>query len=133
MEISKKIGRRLLCFLVSLLCLLLLVQPTAAEANGNTSAIGVCTAKVYYGPSEQSRVIGQLLHGTALQVLGQSGSFWKVDCYGMNGYIAKRNLVCAPRNEYYVNCPLYTEQSELFFRYRADEARSLQDSVVKFS
>ena len=133
MEISKKFGVRLLCFLVSLLCILLLVQPAAANDSGEGAPVGICTANVYYYPSEMSMVIGQIPHGERLQVLEQSDSFFGVDCFGMTGYIPKSQVLCNEQGECYVNCPLYTEQSKLFFRYRADAARTMQDSAAEMS
>lgn len=133
MEISKKFSVRLLCFLVSLLCILLLVQPAAANASGDSAPVGICTANVYYYPSEGSMVIGQISHGERLQVIEQSDSFFAVDCFGMTGYIPTSQVLCNEQGECYVNCPIYSEQSELFFRYRADAAQTMQDSAAEMS
>lgn len=130
MEISKKIGMRLLCFLVSLLCLLLLVQPAAAE-QADVQSVGACTAKIYCYPSEQSMVIGQVLHGQPIQVLGQSGEYFKVDCFGMNGYISKNQILCNAQGECYVNCEPPSAVSDLFFRYRPETAETMREAVAE--
>ena len=132
MEISKKIGMRLLCFLVSILCLLLLVQPTAA-AKTDTPPIGACTAKIYGSPSSQSLVIGQVLHGEPIRVLGQNGEYFKVDCFGMTGYIAKSQILCNTQGECYANCESPSATSQLFFRYRAETAETIRESVTEMA
>ena len=101
MLFSQKAGKFLICILLVLICLLGLAVPAqAASADPDTS----CTTLVHYGASSGSMVIGRLEDGSKLTVLSEYSSFYKIDCYDMNGYIAKEQVRRGMDGEYYVCC-----------------------------
>ena len=69
--------------------------------------------RVHYRPSQSSTVIGQLENGTRVNLLGSRGTYYKIDCYDMTGYISK-GQVEKRGEEYYVNCdPEHADTVEL--------------------
>lgn len=105
---TQHLGLRLISLAMCLVCLLMGVcsvsavstdaVPAAAD-NGNTTS----TTAVHWSASYSSRVIGRMEDGTCVTVLGQRGSFYKVDLYDMTGYIAVSQIVHKD-DKYYVNC-----------------------------
>ncbi len=89
---------RILCVALCLVCAFSLVQPAFAvmEQIPGTEKLAN-TSKVYYRASRSSMVIGQIEDGTALKVLKETEEFYRIDCSGMSGYIAKTQVI---RNEY---------------------------------
>ena len=101
-------GMRLLSLALCLLCLVSLASPVTAVSISSQelpadSDYTLTTAVHYYG-SYGSTVIGQMENGTTVTVLGTRGSFYKVDCYDMTGYIAISQISQRENGEYYVNC-----------------------------
>lgn len=62
------------------------------------------TTLVRRSGSGRAEVIGQLADGTSVTVVNAKGDYFRVDCYGMSGYIAAEQLVEAGDGTYYVNC-----------------------------
>ena len=98
-----KLGMRLLCALMCIVCILGVVRPASAEQTA-LSDNQTYTAIVRLKASNGSQSIGQLEDGTKITVLGKSGDYYKIDCYDMVGYIAKSQVVHTEDDEYYVNC-----------------------------
>jgi len=58
---------------------------------------------VYVRPEGGADSVGRMADGTRLTILGQTGTYYQVDCLGMEGYIAKAQVKYED-GEYYVNC-----------------------------
>lgn len=99
---SRKPIVHLLSLLLSLLCVASMALPTLAAENKDHTH-GFYTAAVRNWAGDSAASIGQLKDGTLLTVLGTSGSYYKIDCYGMTGYIAMSQVETVD-GEYYVNC-----------------------------
>ena len=104
--------------------------PTAPDATiGNDAALktGCMVSKVHRTASHSSQQIGCFKDGTKLTVQGTKGSFYKIDCYDMIGYIAKEQVRVTENGEYFVQCvedssettylPSYTMQQTLTLRH----------------
>lgn len=92
-------GKHLSCIMICLaiiLCSALSVEATEPEQGVPAEYF----AAVHQEPGS-SLLIGYLEHGTVLTVLGQTESYYKIDCYDMPGYILKE-LVSYNREGYYV-------------------------------
>lgn len=100
-----KFGKRLLCVVIACICLLTLALPAAAVLQPqNAASESTYTCLVRNRPSHSSAVIGQMENGASVTVLDETGSFYKVDCYDMTGYIAKTQLRQKLTGEYYISC-----------------------------
>ena len=132
MEISKKIGMRLLSLLVCLLCVLALVLPISA-ATPIQYNIHTLTAPVYREPSADALVIGLVQNGSALSVLGSVGEFYKIDCYGMTGFLHKDQVSYRLPEGFTVNCTLKRSETAIFPLRPAARIDSLKESVMTFS
>lgn len=112
---TQNIGIRMLCVALSLVCLLSGVQPVmAAEEPAAAASDTIDTTLVRNSASYYAAVIGQMENGTAVTVLDARGDFYKIDCYDMNGYIAKEQIVQKDDGKYYVNCdPASSETSTM--------------------
>lgn len=98
------IGVRMICVVLCLLSCLTMVLPMSAKGNEHTDAANY-TSKVYFRPNEDSFMIGQFEDGMLLTVLDETGSYYKIDCYDMEGYIPKSQVEPVD-GEYYVNCQI---------------------------
>lgn len=99
----RHLGLRLLAFALCVVCLLCTASPLAAVAVEEEKHQSLTTL-VRYSAYSSAPVIGQIEDGTEITVLGETKSFYKVDCYDMVGYIAKTQLVHKEDGKYYVNC-----------------------------
>lgn len=108
--------------------------PQGPDAPAEEEAIlktGCKASFVYRSASFSSQEIGCFKDGTKLTVLGTKGSFYKVDCFDMVGYIPKDQVRMAENGEYFVQCaedsaettylPGYTMQQTLTLRHAALE------------
>ena len=119
---SLKPALRLLCVMLCLVCLAGLVRPVGAEQE--LAQNQTLTTIVRLKSGSGATPIGQLENGTKVSVLGQSGDYYKVDCYDMVGYIAKSQIVHTENDEYYVNCD--TSSSETRVLTYTDHAKALE-------
>lgn len=121
-------GRRLVIGM--LLCAILtctFARPTHAVEQENTgvalsaplaasqaSAINATrmTSVVHYSAYYSGAVIGCIEDGTEIKVLGTKGSFYKIDCYEMKGYIAKSQVEKREDGSYYVKCKADSSESK---------------------
>lgn len=93
-------------------------QPTASQK----------VSKVRILPNSGSVIIGCLENNTKLTVLGEEGDFYRIDCYDMQGYIAKWQV----RNEngtYYVNCLEDSGETTALTSYGAAAALELSGTL----
>lgn len=118
----RKIGIRIASFALVLCCLF--CQTGFAFAQQETAQTTL-TSIVRNRASYNGANIGRLEDGTAVTVLDQRGSFYKIDCYDMTGYIAKSQVVHnEAEDKYYVSCAdnssetvemTYVEQEEVLY------------------
>lgn len=74
--------------------------------------------------------IGQIENGTQITVLEKGERYYKIDCYDMEGYVAKEQIVHKEDGEYYVNCDRESgETRQLIYTDHAD-ALALRHSLV---
>lgn len=85
---------------------------------------------VRYRGSSTSNVIGCLEDGTKLTVLATKGSYYKIDCYDMKGYIAISQVAVNEAGEYYVNCDKESSESKYLDSYSAQAAMDLKSDLM---
>lgn len=149
--------KRLSSVFICLLCIacVLLVNPVSALST-SSSLVSVTTSAitsapdvslenmaavsgsrlvslVHYSSYASSSVIGCLEDGTAVTVLSTSGSFYKIDCYDMNGYIAISQVAQDEAGEYYVCCDESSSESKYLDSHSAQEALELKSQLLTVS
>ena len=118
----QKIGIRIASLALVLFCLFCQTGfAFAQQETAQTTLTSIVRNRAAYNGAN----IGRLENGTAVTVLGQRGSFYKIDCYDMVGYIAKSQVVHnEAEDKYYVNCAenssetvemTYVEQEEVLY------------------
>lgn len=98
-------GLRILCLVLCLAYLVSAVLPMQAVAQAPdlyTAEIRTCLVR--NGPSFNYSVIGQMEDGTAVTVLDKQGSYYKIDCYDMTGYIAISQVAQRENGTYFIQC-----------------------------
>ena len=145
----KRLGCVAVCLLLCSAICLFLVEPAAAvssslpplsaavipEAPGISTnrpaaeSVGHETSIVYRYANRYSFKIGCLENGTKITVLGDSGEFYKIDCYDMVGYIAKSQVLQTEAGEYYVNCVKDSAETRILNSYNIQKALDLKGSV----
>ena len=132
--LSSKLFRRSAALLLVLCAALMLIPlPVLAEDDvlpqeeSTQSAIAVSV--VHYSAYSGSSSIGYLEDGTRLTVLGEKGDFLKIDCYDMNGYIAKSQVRQDADEEYYVNCQTGSRETRGMTAYSAQDVLRLRGSL----
>ncbi len=98
-------------------------ENAAPESTGRTVSIVHRTASV------SGTVIGCLENGTIVKVLGTSGSFYKIDCYDMVGYIATSQVSKNAMGEYYVSCVPESQETKLLSTHTNTEALMLRSAI----
>lgn len=135
MLFSGKNFLRVLCITLSLICVLSLAQPVSAvieQVPGTESY--TYASKVYYRASTKSAVIGQIQQGTKLTVLGETESFYKIDCSGMSGYIPKMQVARNYKlNTYTVSCIPANENTVLLENTPLIEALQQRGSILNLA
>ena len=106
----RKMGLRILCWILCLLCLLCFIQTVAAVPAEETTPKTI-TAVVRNKASADGFPIGQMVSGTKLNILGEKKTHYKIDCYDMTGYILKSQVEMRD-GEYYVNCQKDTASTD---------------------
>lgn len=120
-------GLRILSLLLCLMCLLTLARPAAvAEAEQSNQTM---TTVVRNGGYYDAAVIGQMIDGTEITVLDQTGSFYVVDCYDMKGYIAKSQIAYTD-DKYYVDCQAGSSETCTMGYTEHSEALALRHSLL---
>ncbi len=131
-------GKKLLplvCFVLSLVCILNLAQPvSAAIEQVPVDAEYTYASKVYYRPYSTSALIGQIEHGTKLTVLGETDHFYKIDCSGMSGYIPKEQVARNyKQGTYTVSCIPANKHTVLLEYTPLIEALQLRNSILNLA
>ncbi len=125
---TRKLGLRVLCVALCLVSLLSMALPVATAAEPQTET-QTTTAIIRRTASGSGYPIGQMENGTKLNILGEKGSFYKIDCYDMTGYIAKSQVIHTD-GEYYVNCQKGSDQTAVLNYVSREEALSLRNDVL---
>ncbi len=129
MEISRKIGIRIICILVSALCLIVLILPASAARQIPMGERSMVSA-VYRSASVDALVIGQIQDGESLSVLGSVGDYYQINCFGMTGYINKNQIHYSLEEGYTVRCdPSHPDTEKLSLLVPA-EVLNLRQSVL---
>lgn len=99
--------------------------PTEMETEN-----GYRASKVHRSPYYSSTEIGCFKNGTKLTVLEATEYFYKVDCYDMNGYIAKSQVSVNENGEYYVNCVKDSAETKYLPYYSMQQALELRHDLL---
>ena len=119
----------LLSLLLCVACLLCNIAPAFAVPTMPEPA-QTLTTLVRISAKENSTPIGQLENGTMLTVLDAKGSFYKIDCYDMDGYIAKTQVEKTENGEYYVNCDPDSPDTCIFTYTDPAQALKLRHDIL---
>ncbi|MBO5324499.1 MAG: C40 family peptidase [Oscillospiraceae bacterium] len=112
-----------------------LVAPTKAPAidvppvQEVPAPTGRTVSVVHRYASYSNTIIGNLENGTVIKVLGTSGQFYKINCYEINGYIAKAQVAQNENGEYYVNCNPNNQDTKVLPTVSTTEALQLRNSI----
>ena len=145
----KNFRKAIVCFLCCIACLFSISSVSALSANSIPNSItsvpmapgvsldnlataseGHLVSVVHRTASYGSTVIGNLENGTKVTVLGTKGSFYKIDCYDMNGYISKTQVSKNESGEYYVNCNPKSSESKYLKGYTPKTALELKSQLM---
>lgn len=133
-------GIRQLCLLLSILMLLLSVNPVAALSGSSEiqetktaeeaprSTVRAVT-KVRIIPSFDAVIIGCLEEGAVISVLGVEGAFYRIDCFDMVGYIYYQQVALDETGTYRVRCNPDCSETTYFATYTATQALSLTSQL----
>ncbi|MBO5892048.1 MAG: C40 family peptidase [Oscillospiraceae bacterium] len=129
-------GIRRLCFLLSILMLLLSAipvfalsdtaapqMPAASEELSMTPVRAV--TKIRTIPASDAIIIGCLEDGAVLTVLGDAGAYYQIDCFDMTGYICKEQVALDEAGTYRVRCNPNCSETTYFTNNTATQALSL--------
>ena len=122
------------CGIFCVLCMLHMSQPAAAASVKQQEApVQMLTAKIRNHPSDDATVIGRMEDGTAVDVLENCGTFYKIDCYDMTGFIAREQVVFRADGKYYVNCKEDSPDTELLEYTPHAQALLLRHSLLRLA
>lgn len=127
---SPKTGIRAVSLLLCVACVLALAMPMSVSA-GETPAPQALSSIVRKSASFTSYNIGRMEDGTMLTVLGEKGSFYKIDCYDMTGYIAKEQVLHTEDGKYYVNCQADSSETVAMTYVEHGTALQLRHGVIQ--
>jgi cell wall-associated NlpC family hydrolase len=108
-----------------------LSAPLAASQQASAINATRMTSVVRYSGYSGSAIIGCLEDGTAIKVLGTKGSFYKIDCYEMKGYIAKSQVEKRADGNYYVKCKADSGESRKLPTVSSAELLTLKANLEK--
>ena len=94
---------------------------------------GQRVSRVHRSASAGSMVIGNFADGTKLTILGTKGSFYKVDCYDMTGYIHKEQVAVGENGAYYVNCKTNSAETAYLNTYSTQESLELRSMIRSYA
>ncbi len=143
----ERLGKVLVCLACCLACILS-INPVFALSNtapADTAPAlppvsldvpvsnGHLVSYVRYSASYSSTIIGCMEDGTKVTVLGTKGKFYKIDCYDMNGYIAKSQVVKNDAGEYIVKAKEDSSESTRLGSHSMQETMKLKSEIVRIS
>ncbi|MBQ2893534.1 MAG: C40 family peptidase [Oscillospiraceae bacterium] len=138
---SKRLFKIVASLLVWVMMLSVFAQPVMAKPADEILYAGslqtkeetvnsYTVSKVRRSPYYDSTEIGCFKNGTLLTVLEETREFYKVDCYDMNGYIAKSQVAVNENGEYYVNCDKDSAETKQLPYYSMQTALELRDNLL---
>ena len=140
---SKRFFKILAALLVCVMTMSVFAQPVMAKPVDEILNTGSLQAKdtsncytaseVHRSPYYDSTVIGCFKNGTLLTVIEETICFYKVDCYDMNGYIAKSQVSVNENGEYYVNCQKDSAETKYLPYYSMQTALNLRHDILEVS
>ena len=150
MQNFKHLRRALVCLLCCVACLICVNPVSAFSSWSNPGAISVIpelpavnlelpvtdghlVSYVRYGASYSSAIIGCMEDGAELTVLSTKGSFYKIDCYDMTGYIAKSQVKQKDDGTYVVCADTGSSETKRLGSFSAQEAMELKGQIVSLS
>lgn len=128
---TSRTSLRLLCAALCLMSLLAWAVPVFADTETQARP-QVLTSLVHMSAAYSSTVIGQMEDGTALTVLDNYGEFYKIDCYDMNGFIAKKQVEQV-EGKYYVNCDEKSSETRSMELYSRTQTLELRQSLLSLA
>ena len=128
-ESRSKVSIYFRCFCLCLSLVMLLAMPVGAVAEelrdpGTQRQV----VAVHYAPGAHTMVIGYLENGTALDILEETGDFYKIDCYDMVGFLAK-DLVVYEDGQYSVSYKAGERDTSILYSRPLLETLSKQHAV----
>ena len=131
---SLNLGMRILSVVLCFVCFLSMAQPAAAVEKAAEETSGqTLTTIVRNSASDSATPIGQIENGTEVKVLSTRRTYYKIDCYDMNGYVAKSQLVKSEDGKYYVNCKPDSSETRVMKYTDHAEALELRQSLLKLA
>lgn len=126
-----KTSMRLLCLVLSVVCLLSAVPTVqAAELDIADDRAYTYTTAVHSYASFSSTVIGQMENGTSVTILDQTREFYKIDCYDMVGYVAKYQVALRKDGTHYISCYLPSNETQVLYYNTIADAMALRHSLL---
>ena len=148
----KRMGKALICLLLCVACLVIAIPASAHSSFSVTNhsvvtpvdpvltlesiapeSAGRLVSYVRLSASSGSTIIGCLENGTEISVLGTKGNFYKIDCYDMNGYIAKSQVTVDEAGKYYVQAQDGSKDTAVLPSYTAQQTMELRSQLVEIS
>ena len=126
----RKLGSRVLCLALCLACLTVPALADSQTANEAAASAPSYSSRVHNRASFGSSVVGQLENGTKITVVDETKQFYMIDCYEMNGYIAKEQ-VTQKDGEYYVNCDPESSETQNVDTVPMADALELRASIME--
>lgn len=105
--------------------------PQGPDVSVEAETSGYLASMVYRSASFGSQEIGCFRDGTKLNVLGKKGSFYKVDCYDMVGYIPKSQVRVTENEEYFVQCIVDSSETVKLPSYTMQQTLTLRHNVLE--
>lgn len=128
-----KTSMRLLCLVLSLVCLLCAAPCVqAAELDIADDRAYTYTTAVHSYASFSSTVIGRMENGTTVTILDETREFYKIDCYDMVGYVAKYQIALRRDGTHYISCFLPSAETQVLYYDTMADAMVLRHSLVSF-
>jgi len=103
--------------------------PTALGVVNTGASTGHLASVVYRSAYAGATIIGCLENGTELTVLDTKDDYYRIDCCGMTGYIARSQVRTAIDGKYYVNCAAGGRDTRKLASYSAVEALALRNRL----
>lgn len=126
-----KTSMRLLCLVLSMVCLLCAVTPVlAAEADPADEREFTYTTAIHSYASFSSTVIGRMENGTTVTILDETRDFYKIDLYDMVGYVAKYQVAMRTDGTLYINCYLASDETQVLYYDTMADAMALRHSLL---
>ena len=127
----RKLAVIALCLVLSLMALTLPANATLQVApDGSQFSY---TTLVHYSASTGSSVLGQMEDGSCVTLLGEYGNFYKVDCSGYTGYIAKTQISQKNDGNYYVSCVPESRETKKMDHNTIADALSLRTQLMSIT